>query len=661
MHPANIQDRDGGVLVLGTLFGRFPFLKKLFADGGYQGPVFDHAQKKILRKLKSSNDPTPRLASRSYPDGGSWREHSPGSEDAAGSPRMRTAPEQPEPSYSGVNSPHAEKAMFKHINFSDGLLRRTRWWRSIWLWLVIVFLLLILAWIAGRPSGTLVYYLMSDIATDPAKAKLADDIFVDAEIAIEAAEDHYRTLSFLAENRGYGATIPPSRGPNTSGIGDFIEEFTVGVATTDAEKPFLVTITFNVLNLLKESYELFGWIDYYVVFKTLNTVSCSEDEAENSEDEAAKCWSARVHYWPLFPRPIKLSGTSQEISRDLAVLLLHGALHDRDAEWRKSAASNGVPPFLMKTATPSTMHTLEAASKGFSILSRGMDHPACRRNAPFECVEAARKHLAEAKVISKDEDKFSAVAAFGLALVEMDAAFRAAHRSDSALTVVSHLREAVSWIQRASPNDFLEKEIKEEMAQNKFAAFLELYGLHPDEDFLRLVRDFSCILVEHWRENWEHCLLMLDDAIEFPQPLAPYLDAARLEAEFSEYPVSKVNALLVAASELRPTVPNGFRRDLALIRQMCMRPEVVDEEQFLGLVKAVTQRAPQGNIAALHELILQSSGCRIAQSFPTEEQMQSAVTYVEKFPHGMERGRLFLALHEYYMRIGDIDSALSHQ
>ena len=36
VHPANIQDRDGGVLVLGTLFGRFPFLKKLFADGGYQ-------------------------------------------------------------------------------------------------------------------------------------------------------------------------------------------------------------------------------------------------------------------------------------------------------------------------------------------------------------------------------------------------------------------------------------------------------------------------------------------------------------------------------------------------------------------------------------------------------------------------------------------------
>ena len=43
VHPADIQDRDGGGLVLKTLFGRFPFLTKLFADGGYQGPVFAEA------------------------------------------------------------------------------------------------------------------------------------------------------------------------------------------------------------------------------------------------------------------------------------------------------------------------------------------------------------------------------------------------------------------------------------------------------------------------------------------------------------------------------------------------------------------------------------------------------------------------------------------
>jgi len=48
VHPASVQDRDGGVLVLKTLFGRYPFLKKLFADGGYQGPVFAAAQRKAM-------------------------------------------------------------------------------------------------------------------------------------------------------------------------------------------------------------------------------------------------------------------------------------------------------------------------------------------------------------------------------------------------------------------------------------------------------------------------------------------------------------------------------------------------------------------------------------------------------------------------------------
>lgn len=51
VHPADIQDRDGGLLVLATLFGLYPFLQKLFADGGYQGPQFRRELAKILPRL----------------------------------------------------------------------------------------------------------------------------------------------------------------------------------------------------------------------------------------------------------------------------------------------------------------------------------------------------------------------------------------------------------------------------------------------------------------------------------------------------------------------------------------------------------------------------------------------------------------------------------
>ena len=51
VHPADIQDRDGGVLVLSTLFGMYPFLLKLFADGGYQGPKFAEAVAEVMPNL----------------------------------------------------------------------------------------------------------------------------------------------------------------------------------------------------------------------------------------------------------------------------------------------------------------------------------------------------------------------------------------------------------------------------------------------------------------------------------------------------------------------------------------------------------------------------------------------------------------------------------
>jgi transposase len=51
VHPADIQDRDGGVLLLSTLFGMYPFLVKLVADAGYQGTKFADAVAKHLPHL----------------------------------------------------------------------------------------------------------------------------------------------------------------------------------------------------------------------------------------------------------------------------------------------------------------------------------------------------------------------------------------------------------------------------------------------------------------------------------------------------------------------------------------------------------------------------------------------------------------------------------
>jgi putative transposase len=51
VHAADIQDRDGGIMVLATMFGMHPFLKKLFADGAYQGAEFHKTLATVLPHL----------------------------------------------------------------------------------------------------------------------------------------------------------------------------------------------------------------------------------------------------------------------------------------------------------------------------------------------------------------------------------------------------------------------------------------------------------------------------------------------------------------------------------------------------------------------------------------------------------------------------------
>jgi transposase len=51
VHAADIQDRDGGVLLMSTLFGMFPCLLKLYADSGYQGAKFQEGMSRVCRQI----------------------------------------------------------------------------------------------------------------------------------------------------------------------------------------------------------------------------------------------------------------------------------------------------------------------------------------------------------------------------------------------------------------------------------------------------------------------------------------------------------------------------------------------------------------------------------------------------------------------------------
>ena len=51
VHAADMQDRDG-VMLMASLFGLYPFLLKLYADGGYQGPQFQAGLRRVIAQVK---------------------------------------------------------------------------------------------------------------------------------------------------------------------------------------------------------------------------------------------------------------------------------------------------------------------------------------------------------------------------------------------------------------------------------------------------------------------------------------------------------------------------------------------------------------------------------------------------------------------------------
>jgi transposase len=58
VHPADVQDRDGAPVLLASVRGRFPWLRHVFADGGYAGS-------KLTTALKSLGEWTVEIVKRS--------------------------------------------------------------------------------------------------------------------------------------------------------------------------------------------------------------------------------------------------------------------------------------------------------------------------------------------------------------------------------------------------------------------------------------------------------------------------------------------------------------------------------------------------------------------------------------------------------------------
>ncbi len=542
------------------------------------------------------------------------------------------------------------------FNFNRFVVRKSAYLANKWTYLSIFLLfLLFFAWMSGKPSGTLNIYLMSDVSIDPTKKALANELFNKADAEIENARRYYRILSFVPEGSPNTVTIPKRSGPNQSRFRDFVNEFTLGASTQESTNGFYLTVKINLLNILEESYKWWGFTDHFLVFTGITSVECSDKQKKD-------CWNVTAQYSPSNPRTINLVGTKEEISRDLAVFILLGALRVRDDVWQKSSSTD-VQPYLKESAVPSKMVELEATAKGIEILKDGMRHSACMDKDSNYCLNRARNALETSiRHSQENENRYILVAAYGLAFIEIDAAIRAARRLEPSLTVIKHLQKAERFTQIAISSEFLRARMESGSDHWMEQEFLELSGFHPSYSFIKHVQKFSCALVHHRRANWKNSFSMLEDISDFPKSIRTYLEAARLDAKLNRFEDDEFSSEFSGGLEILNGTQDDnqhFKLGLVVIEHTCKRPDLVDDDEFEKMAQIIAEKVPVGNNNALREVVIRASSCRQNQEYPTNLQIADVQNFADEPANDyVEHGQLQLLLFKYHMRKDDLDAAL---
>ncbi len=129
VQAADVQDRDGGVLLMGALFGLYPFLLKLYADSGYQGAKFRDGLARACAQVnveivKRFRPPQVRRPAQTLDRRTHHRLAQPmpptGQRLAMSQPLWSCVPEM------GVRPPHAAKALSEDkLHFSSNLASNT--------------------------------------------------------------------------------------------------------------------------------------------------------------------------------------------------------------------------------------------------------------------------------------------------------------------------------------------------------------------------------------------------------------------------------------------------------------------------------------------------------------------------------------------------------
>ena len=517
---------------------------------------------------------------------------------------------------------------------------------------ILILLLLIVgfAWFLGKPNGELYLAGLPDVLSKPEKKELASRLFQSADATIEKAASLYGLLPLAVDFVRHDVPIPPPAPPSEGGIKKFLPDFDID-ATLEQESS-RISLQVNALEMLQATYSVFGYSNFYIVFRSVDQVACAPGVQ-------GKCWQIVAQYWPSLMHPERLIGNEDQLAEDLAVLVVRGALRNEGDEWRRHAAPADPPPFIMAAETPSTMLGLEATAKGMQMLKLGKSHPECQGKSEEECIEAARALFQ----LSIDRERtLNPVASFGAALIEIDAAQKAARRLESDVRVESHLNQAEVWANRAMQSEFLRTTVALNGDNLKFG-LLDLGGLVPDPQLVDLSRRFACALADYRRAQWDGCIAKVGKPSDFPPALQPYVDAAKIDASLGAPaagldPKAELRKLSARIAGLEAQAPRDanmiFMLRRVLLRHACGRPERFDPSGFDDLIRRTLDYASSRQ--ARSEVFVEAASCFSGQTFPAGTDVEAVRSAAALMPDE-ERERFMFLLSQHRLRSGDLEGA----
>jgi len=544
----------------------------------------------------------------------------------------------------------------------------SKWARRILLYIgspiVVLVLLLAMVWLLAAPRGELRLALDQRFQPGSDDTKLAFSLFRAADSAVTSAQHLHERVSLLSSGAHQLLAMPPTAGPGTMGLGNFLTSFVINSKIQGEAGEVAVSV--DGVAILQQLYGLTPWHDYFIAITEI------DPDWPCPEMLTGPCYRVWASFSPSPLRTEHFEGNLESIGADLGLLVVRGIASRDGAEW--DAATHGdtsKPPFLFESEMPSRTRPLQDTATGIRILMDGPSLSVCTDTDT--CLAKAKAALLASTDVNSGGAESNPVAALGLALIETAEALDDAVALQPESVIEPKLQRAASLMTQAKRDSrYLRGQLgADNIPVDRLGALRgNLSGLVLNDDFYERMNQFICALEAYRRADWKGCLAHIGALTDYPWQLRPYLEGASYYSQLRNADTPTLRASTIAKireriAELRRdgSLSDAQRKlqvgalERVIVLDSCVNPDGVSEQDFNAAADDYIDSTR--TIEAYTVAKIESAGCIPPMETAGPEVDATLLDHFDSIADPESRRRVEFAAAKYYARTGKFDDALS--